>query len=163
GRQVPARRSARSGGARRRDRARRARRRAAARARRADVRRALRSAATEGPMMRTTKRRRFNLRATALGPGIAVLVSANAPARDAPPAHTYGLDEAVADALATHPRLATARAEERAADARIDEARTLLLPSAGISAEINRSTGNTVPGAFFTAPGFVPVAGAPRG
>jgi outer membrane protein TolC len=78
-------------------------------------------------------------------------------------AHSYALDDAVSDALANHPRIAASRADERAAEARVNEARTHLLPSAGISAELNRSTGNTAPGAFFYAPGFVPIAGAPRG
>lgn len=73
------------------------------------------------------------------------------------------LQDAVTLALEHHPRLREALANEGAADARVDEARLGLLPSAGVSAEINRSTGNTVPGAFFTAPGFVPIAGSPRG
>jgi outer membrane protein TolC len=78
-------------------------------------------------------------------------------------AHPYFLEDAVNDALANHPRIAASRADERAAEARVTEARTNLLPDAGLSAELNRSTGNTAPGAFFYAPGFVPVAGAPRG
>src|SRR5947208_1895665 len=73
------------------------------------------------------------------------------------------LDEAVARALASHPRLRASHATERAADARADEARARELPSLGASAEINRSTGNTPPGAFFPTTGFPPVAGAPRG
>lgn len=76
---------------------------------------------------------------------------------------SYTLDEAVADALAHHPGVAASRAEEAEAAARLDEARIGLLPELGVSAEINRSTANTVPGAFFPAPGFVPIAGAPRG
>lgn len=75
----------------------------------------------------------------------------------------YTLEEAVADALASHPRIAASRADEAAAGARVDEATTFFLPDAGLSGQINRATGNTVPGAFFSAPGFVPVAGAPRG
>jgi outer membrane protein len=77
--------------------------------------------------------------------------------------HAYTLEEAVAEALATHPRLAEARANREDADARVGESRTLLLPDVGVSAEINRSTGNTPSGAFFLAPGFVPISGAPRG
>ena len=69
------------------------------------------------------------------------------------------LDEAVATALANHPRLRASHAAERAADARADEATARELPSLGVSAEINRSTGNTQPGAFFPAAGFPPVAG----
>jgi outer membrane protein len=75
----------------------------------------------------------------------------------------YTLEEAVAEALGTHPRLAEARANREDADARVGESRTLLLPDVAVSAEINRSTGNTPSGAFFLAPGFVPISGAPRG
>lgn len=60
----------------------------------------------------------------------------------------YTLDEAVAEALATHPRLAEARANREDADARVGESRALLMPDVGVSGEINRSTGNTPPGAF---------------
>ena len=66
-------------------------------------------------------------------------------------------------ALEHHPRLREAQANEEAAGARVDEVRSNELPTAGVSAEINQSTGNTPPGAFFYAPGFVPVSGAPRG
>jgi outer membrane protein len=87
-----------------------------------------------------------------------------APARGQPSAPArMTLDEAVARALANHPRLRASRANEHAAEARVDEARTRELPGVGASAEINRSTANTPPGAFFLASGFVPVAGAPRG
>ena len=75
----------------------------------------------------------------------------------------FTLDEAVVEALGTHPRLSEARANRQDADARVGESRALLLPEVGVSAEINRSTGNTPPGAFFQAPGFVPISGAPRG
>jgi outer membrane protein TolC len=37
------------------------------------------------------------------------------------------------------------------------------LPDVGVSAQLNRSTGNTVPGAFFPLQGFPPIAGAPQG
>jgi outer membrane protein len=83
-------------------------------------------------------------------------------AEPAPPVRMT-LDDAVARAIANHPRLRASRANERAADARIDEARTRELPALGVSAEINRSTGNTPPGAFFPATGFAPISGAPRG
>ena len=75
----------------------------------------------------------------------------------------YTLERAVTDALANHPRLRASAAEERAAEARIDEARTARLPDVGVSAQLNRSTGNTVPGAFFATTGFAPVAGPLRG
>lgn len=75
----------------------------------------------------------------------------------------YSLEAAISSALANHPRVASYRADEAVAAARVDEARTSALPSAGLSAELNRSTGNTVPGAFFPTQGFVPIAGAPQG
>jgi outer membrane protein TolC len=77
-------------------------------------------------------------------------------------ATTYTLEGAVAEALATHPRLAESRANQQAAESRVDEAHDRLWPAVGVSGEINRSTGNTPPGAFYPAPGFVPISGAPR-
>lgn len=76
---------------------------------------------------------------------------------------TYTLEEVVALALANHPAGRTVRAEQRAAEARVAEERTLELPKLGVSAELNRSTGNTAPGAFFPLEGFPNIAGAPRG
>ncbi len=80
-----------------------------------------------------------------------------------PAARAYSLEQAITDALATHPRLRASVAEEAAADARIDEAKTARLPDVGVSAQVNRSTGNTVPGAFFPTTGFAPIAGPTRG
>ena len=77
--------------------------------------------------------------------------------------NTYTIEQAVAEAVARHPRIRVALAEEAAADARVDDSRTRELPSVGVSAQINRSTGNTPPGAFFPTPGFPPISGAPRG
>jgi outer membrane protein len=71
----------------------------------------------------------------------------------------YTLDQAVSEALATHPRLRAARADERAAEERVGEARLSDLPAAGVSAQINRSTGNTTPGLFFPTQGFPAIAG----
>jgi outer membrane protein TolC len=76
---------------------------------------------------------------------------------------TYSIEQAVADALANHPRLRASAAEESASEARIDEAKTGRLPDVGVSAQLNRSTGNTVPGAFFSTTGFAPIAGPTRG
>jgi outer membrane protein TolC len=76
---------------------------------------------------------------------------------------SYTLDEAISEALAHHPRLAEASANQTAADARVGEADARLLPALGVSAEFNRSTGNTPPGAFVPAPGFIPISGSPRG
>jgi outer membrane protein TolC len=95
----------------------------------------------------------------AIAPPVAAQPAASQPVRP----RAYTLEEAVAEALATHPRLAEARANRESAEARLGESRTLLIPDLGVSGEVNRSTGNTPPGAFFLAPGFVPISGAPRG
>jgi outer membrane protein TolC len=93
-----------------------------------------------------------------------VLLGSAADAAAQPPARrTMTLDEVVAEALAHHPGVTAARADEDAAESRVDEARTSELPVIGVSAQINRSTGNTAPGAFFYAAGFPVVGGAPRG
>ena len=95
---------------------------------------------------------------------LALAISISLPASAQQVAATHmTLDDAVARALASHPHLRSSRAKEKVADARTDEARARELPALGAGAEINRSTGNTVPGAFFPATGFVPIAGSPRG
>ena len=80
-----------------------------------------------------------------------------------PPLLPYTLEQAVTEALANHPRIRASVAEENAAESRIDEAKTARLPDVGVSAQLNRSTGNTVPGAFFSTTGFAPIAGPTRG
>jgi outer membrane protein len=95
------------------------------------------------------------------------LVSAGAAAGDLPAApeaaaRTYTLEQAVTEALANHPRIRASLAEESAAASRIDEAKTARLPDVGVSAQLNRSTGNTVPGAFFSTIGFAPIGGPTR-
>lgn len=87
------------------------------------------------------------------------------PAREAEeaPRRSYTIEQAVTDSLANHPRIRASVAEEGAFEARIDETRTRRLPNVGVSAQLNRSTGNTVPGAFAPLAGFVPVAGPVRG
>jgi outer membrane protein TolC len=92
----------------------------------------------------------------------AVVYPARADAQTAA-ASTMTLDQAVETALARHPRIRSGQADERASEARVDEARTTQLPALGVSAQINRSTGNTPPGAWFSTTGFPPIAGAPRG
>ena len=94
---------------------------------------------------------------------ILILYSAPARAAETPNRSAYTLDEVIALALAHHPLLHTQQANEMVASARVDEARTRELPKVGLSAELNRSTGNTIPGAFFPADGFPPIAGATRG
>jgi outer membrane protein len=97
----------------------------------------------------------------ALGAALS-FVPATAAAGDEPPARTYTLEQAVTEALANHPRIRASLAEESAAASRIDEARTARLPDVGVSAQLNRSTGNTVPGAFFSTIGFAPIGGPLR-
>jgi outer membrane protein len=99
-----------------------------------------------------------------------LLVSASARAQSAPDVQArpaagqpYTLDEVVAQALAHHPRLAGAVARQDAAAARVEEARSGFLPQAGLSAQLNRSTGNTAPGTFFPASGFPAIAGPALG
>src|SRR5262249_44709316 len=94
---------------------------------------------------------------------VAVMLARVARADTQEHAQTYTLDQAVADAVSTHPRVKAAEHEENAAAARTDEAHDAELPPLGVSAEVNRSTGNTVPGAFSPQAGFVPIAGPTRG
>ena len=98
----------------------------------------------------------------AIGLTAMLLISATQAGADEPAARTYTLEQAVADALATHPRVKAAELEESAAAARVDEARSSELPALGVSGQLNRSTGNTVPGGFFSQTGFVPIAGPAR-
>src|SRR5215831_15159532 len=75
--------------------------------------------------------------------------------------HRLTLHEAVAHALARHPTLATTAEEEAVGEARVDVARTEALPRIGVVGQINRSTGNVVPGATFPMTGIPIVAGPP--
>jgi outer membrane protein len=101
--------------------------------------------------------------AVALRMAAAVGLGAIQAAGQTPPERTYSLDQVVAEALEHHPRLRATSAEEDEADARVDETRTGELPRAGVSAQLNRSTGNTPPGTFYPTTGFPPISGAPRG
>jgi len=76
---------------------------------------------------------------------------------------SYTLERAVSDALANHPRIRASVAEESAAEARIDEARTARLPDVGLSAQINRSTGRRAARASTKACGRPARASGPRG
>jgi outer membrane protein TolC len=93
--------------------------------------------------------------------GIAATIAPRASAESA--ARSITLEEAVTFAIAHHPSARFSAAREESARARADEARTTELPALGVSAQINRSTSNTVPGTFFPMTGFPPTAGAPRG
>ncbi|WP_169928026.1 TolC family protein [Labilithrix luteola] len=103
-------------------------------------------------------------KSTVAAQAAATTTTTEAAALDAPPMKaSFTLEQAIAEALARHPLLRAARADERAADARVDEAHLRELPSAGVSAELNRSTGNTVPGAFFYSQGFPAISGPVEG
>ncbi|HVY46135.1 MAG TPA: TolC family protein, partial [Minicystis sp.] len=108
---------------------------------------------------RSSPTRGFGAAAIAL---TAALMTPSARADEPLPARLT-LRAAVEFAVAHHPALRSARADEQAAGARVSEARLAELPDVGVTAEINRSTGNAVPGSFFAAPGFPNVAGAPLG
>jgi outer membrane protein TolC len=98
-----------------------------------------------------------------IAPASARAQSALAVQASPPAGQPYTLDEAVAAALAHHPRLAGAAARQDAAAARVDEARSGFLPLAGLSAQLNRSTGNTPPGTFFPTTGFPAISGPALG
>jgi outer membrane protein len=72
------------------------------------------------------------------------------------------LEQAIAFALEHHPDVRAVRADQDAAAAETDRARVADLPQGGLSAQLNRSTGNTAPGGFFSTMGFVPIAGPVR-
>lgn len=116
-------------------------------------------------MNRDTSKVRARLRAPGAAciaaAALAWLFGAGAARADAPP--RMSLDDAVATALAHHPRVRAARAVQDEARAQLDEARADQLPSAGLSAQLNRSTGNAVPGTFFPTVGIASISGSPRG
>jgi outer membrane protein TolC len=97
-----------------------------------------------------------------LATGASPLVAQHARA-DSPALKRMTIGQVVSEALAQHPRVRSAQAEERVAAARTDETLEDRLPAVGLSAQINRSTGNTPPGAWFLTAGFPPISGAPRG
>ena len=73
------------------------------------------------------------------------------------------LAEAVDYALAHNPRVTQAAATRVAAQGRTDAARAGLLPDLSIVAQLNRGTGNVVPGPLFALPGIPNVSGPPKG
>jgi outer membrane protein TolC len=73
------------------------------------------------------------------------------------------LAEAVDYALAHNPRVSQAAAVRLVAQGRTDAARAGLLPDVSIVAQLNRGTGNVVPGPLFSLPGIPDVSGQPRG
>jgi outer membrane protein TolC len=73
------------------------------------------------------------------------------------------LPEAVAFALAHHPALRARAATEAAVAARADVARAAELPDLSAVAQINRGTGNVVPGSLFYLRNVPNISGPPRG
>jgi outer membrane protein TolC len=73
------------------------------------------------------------------------------------------LREAVEYALANNPRVSQGAAARLIAQGRTDVARAGLLPDLSIVAQLNRGTGNVVPGPLFSLPGIPNVSGPPSG
>src|SRR5262249_12065781 len=72
------------------------------------------------------------------------------------------VEQAVRSALVQQPRLKTTRFEQVAAQARVARTRAEGLPQLGVSAQLNRATGNVVLGSLFAMPGVPNVSGPPR-
>jgi outer membrane protein TolC len=90
------------------------------------------------------------------------LIASSRAAAD-PPTQPLTVEAAVAYAVAHHPAVDTARAQEQVQNAQVDLARTALLPQAGLVAQLNRGTDNVVPGSSFLMPGIPSMSGAARG
>ena len=80
-----------------------------------------------------------------------------------PAAPCISLDDAISLALRQHPRLREAAALDDAARAQVAEAHANELPEGGLSAQLNRSTGNSVAGSYFPTVGFASISGSARG
>jgi outer membrane protein TolC len=73
------------------------------------------------------------------------------------------LGEAVEYALAHNPRVRQVESVRLVAQAQTDAARARLLPDLWIVGQVNRATGNVVPGSTFSLRGIPNVSGPPRG
>ncbi len=73
------------------------------------------------------------------------------------------LEEAVTFAVAHHPSLRGRAALERGADARAEAARADYLPDLELTLQLNRATGNVVPGSLFAMRGIPATSGPPKG
>jgi len=73
------------------------------------------------------------------------------------------LNQAVDYALGHDPRLREVDAVRSIAEAKTDAARAGMLPDASLVAQVNRATGNVVPGSLFSMRGIPGVSGPPRG
>lgn len=83
------------------------------------------------------------------------------PARADPPPWT--LEGVVRAAMMNLPAVRLAGATEALSAARVDAARSDLWPDVRVGAQLNRGTGNVVPGATFALPGIPAVSGPPTG
>src|SRR5262245_28397486 len=92
---------------------------------------------------------------------LAMLVLSRSPANADEDVHRLSLRDVVTHALHRHPTLGTAGKQENAADAKVGVARSEAFPKVGIVGQVNRSTGNLIPGATFGMPGIPNVAGPP--
>jgi outer membrane protein TolC len=75
--------------------------------------------------------------------------------------HRLGLREAAEHALERHGAAVVASGREAVAAARVEVVRAEASPRVGLAGQVNRSTGNVVPGALFAMPGVPPIAGPP--
>lgn len=91
---------------------------------------------------------------------VATLVTAaSLHAAEAP--HRLTLKEAAAHALQASPSTATADSKEASAQAKVGVAKSEAAPKVFVVGQLNRSTGNVVPGATFAMPGVPGVQGPP--
>jgi multidrug efflux system outer membrane protein len=75
--------------------------------------------------------------------------------------HRLSLRDVLVYALTHHPALTTTKRQEGTAEARVDVAHAEAIPRIGLAAQLNRSTGNVVPGATFGVLGVPTIAGPP--
>ena len=91
--------------------------------------------------------------------GLIVLAAAAAHAE--PPPASLDLEAAIAYATAHHPTLRADAADVRAASETVDVERARYTPDLEVFAQVDRSTTNAVPGAYFAVPALPIVAGTP--
>jgi len=91
----------------------------------------------------------------------ALLKGGMATPADAP--KVLSIADAVAYALGHSPRLKEADAGRELTDARSTVARDGMLPDVSVTAQVDRATGNVVPGAMFSMRGLPSVSGPPTG
>ena len=92
---------------------------------------------------------------------LAILILATATAQGEPAPTSLDLEAAIAFATAHHPALRADAASVRAASEEVDVERAKYTPDLELFAQVDRSTTNAVPGAYFAVPGLPLVAGTP--